>query len=1144
MLSQLEEKLKTLIKESDAPFLGLIGESLDAATRTAIDISVVARPDVKSYIGYLRVYPALFSVNLTYHLMQGMGQAGHFDIYPHIQHAIGTDSHITQIEKEQLWKAFRLALQNLGYQPSPRTSGNHYMVDEYLRQTGVPLRFVDDLAERMIAFARTVGLPEEDNPEAISNWQSILDAKLGSPFSITARKAIQSDKRGYYTQTFLKISAANGRTSGTSNTLEKAMASAFQKLPNKPSFKRAVLPHLVNNEGVLGIFVPGGEGREFELVVDGERQPFRSGAEERFIPINVDLPKEVIVRNIASNQTNKYKLWEDNKSNRLLIFTDRGLYKDHVQLGGETVHLAPGTYQFISRFEPDGQDIEELLDDPQLFIFSLTIHPGKQYILSNGPARLTIQGEDEPFAYWRGERKVTKEGVEFFFGDIHLDLEFPAEWLSINGQDCTLFLTASGINQRIETPFSFDANGKATIGVSQTAAEHDWKPGFGRIKAEIFRAGDHRSLLHTSVLFWHGLNSISRELRFDCQKMPCNLEKPLCENIEANGTSLKVGDRISRSIRLVFKLDEQRNQALTWNLPGVFIEVETPSEKGTTQRFKRQPGDIEVVSYTSPKQILVLASDPGELRIGNWTQYVDFPKTPTKRLPAAFLASRLTPQANTLIYRNDISGTELELLRLVQPHTVDKLTATISNGQFVINIASQKEIDSLLVRAADVFSGQDLEIELPANQGTYTSHRFGRAQLMCVKGEAGSFGSFVYFDLDIWPKGAWIFHFEGKIDGGWGRLEDSNQHQFATSLVSKDDEGGFTPGQSLTTPTAIANWLTQLQELPDRDSLQVFGRIHEAMLAPYTADTMAQLQWLERAWTVLLERWKGREDEAGPLLLNLIGAKRAEDTKSNWLLPRLIHSTLPKILCLPAKAYKKIKEDVHPVMRALQLMPDIQDNYPALFPAPLHLAVAAGFTNFMEVAQGSIPKGFSLTGYTQALASTLGGENRYRLDEMGFQIKSGDFLGPLHFLHAIQELELAYESATATNQTVLGQAVKLASYLHRVLPSLTKDDASDLAGLSPHIDPWPGDADEILDDEVAQRRDNLNNIGRLLSWYAYHCRLDAKVPGHLDQLYRKLEASEVRVKRVMTYLMQIGDALFAYYLLLWEFIIKAKCIGG
>jgi len=41
--------------------------------------------------------------------------------------------------KERLWSAFRRAILKVGMRPLLRTSGTHYMADEYVRQAGVPL---------------------------------------------------------------------------------------------------------------------------------------------------------------------------------------------------------------------------------------------------------------------------------------------------------------------------------------------------------------------------------------------------------------------------------------------------------------------------------------------------------------------------------------------------------------------------------------------------------------------------------------------------------------------------------------------------------------------------------------------------------------------------------------------------------------------------------------------------------------------------------------------------------------------------------------------------------------------------------------------------------------------------------------------
>lgn len=168
-LSVAEEQLLSRIKGSDVPFLGLLRDFLSPAIQTTIELLTLARPTVEQYREYLGRHPALFSVNLTAHVMEGMGRDGHFDLYPHVERAIGTDVPLTQSERESLWTAFRKAIQSLGFEASPRKSGNHYMATEYLRQVGVPLAFADDLAERMLNFAKRVGLPDQDDPEAITH---------------------------------------------------------------------------------------------------------------------------------------------------------------------------------------------------------------------------------------------------------------------------------------------------------------------------------------------------------------------------------------------------------------------------------------------------------------------------------------------------------------------------------------------------------------------------------------------------------------------------------------------------------------------------------------------------------------------------------------------------------------------------------------------------------------------------------------------------------------------------------------------------------------------------------------------------------------------------------------------------------------
>lgn len=87
-LTQSEKFVMKAIRKSDIPFLGLLGETLTLEMRQEMTKAIAAEPTVRGYINRLKSHPALFAVNLAWHVMQGMGQSGHFSLYPHIQEGL------------------------------------------------------------------------------------------------------------------------------------------------------------------------------------------------------------------------------------------------------------------------------------------------------------------------------------------------------------------------------------------------------------------------------------------------------------------------------------------------------------------------------------------------------------------------------------------------------------------------------------------------------------------------------------------------------------------------------------------------------------------------------------------------------------------------------------------------------------------------------------------------------------------------------------------------------------------------------------------------------------------------------------------------------------------------------------------------
>ena len=79
-----------------------------------------------------------------------------------------------------------------------------------------------------------------------------------------------------------------------------------------------------------------------------------------------------------------------------------------------------------------------------------------------------------------------------------------------------------------------------------------------------------------------------------------------------------------------------------------------------------------------------------------------------------------------------------------------------------------------------------------------------------------------------------------------------------------------------------------------------------------------------------------------------------------------------------------------------------------------------------------------------------------------------------------------------------------------------------------------------MEPEQAQKQENLQNILHFLSLFALHCRASARSPASLHAFMSRLHSAEQPVDACIPYLLQVGDAFFAYYLLLWEVVLTSE----
>ena len=1124
-----EERLQALVKRAETPVLGLLGALLPNEARESIRKDLAVMPSTKAYSQRLEKYPALFGVWLAEHVMLGLGQDGHFSLYPHLQKAIGVSTELTSGEKELLWRAFRRAMFKLGIQPLSRVCGHHFMADEYVRQAGVPIAFADDLALRMLQAAKRVGLPDEDDQEGVLTWQSTFLSKLTSPFSVTARKAVERDSLGYYTRAFVRVYLNGGQAAGK-DPLEQALAKAFAA-GGSSRLRRAAIPQLLYRDGSLGVFFPPADKAvDYKVECGGNVVSMRLDAEGGFRPLPGGLHREVIVKGDDGERVLSVRLWPDSLSNKLLIFNSEGRLRASAQLAqDDPVELAPGRYLALCRFEPSNlDDWYEVNESPLLVEVPLDVRPGAELILKNGPVAVTLVGQNQPSLSLSGPSKGSLEGLEFWYGEIEAHIEVPPEWLqTINNQ----FEVRVVQGERQDSlPVTLDESRCAVVKLSQSIRPLKTGSGLWRLVLELGRIGEARAVQRQSVLYWNGLKTVSIGLKFSYECQPQNLIATSCAGLKAEPTQIAPIDDHSRLIRMAFDVGGGRLVHLSWHRPGVFVEVRRPVADGSTVSLARPLGAAETVSLTSPKTIVVSASEPGFISLGSMRTFVDFSKKASKAFPASFLASRLEPGARTLKFETPSGEASIDLLVLSQPHVATDVKTERLANLFEIRVVVGGEPTEVAVTGHELSSGREARAEHELMAGTWHNNDLARMQVYTAPAGNNNVVH-VLIDVETLKPGIWLLGFGARIGGVWGRLQDADEGRiavaFAVDILGKEISGK--------------------EVVAAADKLELSGaaaqlvRLNEHFRQCRSPVCWEQQQWLTPYFFALVDRLRDNEADYVTELADMAMCRPPEDGRPGYLSMQFAPAYLNHVFSQQKAIYKRVNTKPHPLSIALRAMVELRGAITPAFGLVLHPTAAMPFTNIAEVMHGRRPRGFNLASYRAALQQTKP-EGAYQLDDELFLPKEGELLGPLHLAHCWRDLERGFASSqlmpNSRKNAALALAKKLAlhrsNFDHTVSTGLKEQPLLLCLG-KPHADQ--------LDDSEPLKWEQMEHIAIACAWLAWFCRLEHRQSGVLSvfhsllgNLRKQVEVPEGSIADCIAYYLQVAPAMFAFYLLLWELV--------
>lgn len=1124
-----EERLQALVKRAETPVLGLLGTLLPAEAREAIRKDLAVMPSAKAYSQRLEKYPALFGVWLAEHVMLGLGQDGHFSLYPHLQNAIGVSAELTSGEKELLWRTFRRAMFKLGIQPLSRVSGSHFMADEYVRQAGVPIAFADDLALRMLQAAKRVGLPDEDDQEGLLTWQSTLLNKLVPPFSVTARKAVERDSLGYYTRAFVRVHLNGGQAAGK-DPLEQALAKAFAA-GGSSHLRRAAIPQLLYRDGALGVLFPSADRTvAYKVECGGHVVSVRLDAEGGFRPLPTGLHREVVVQRDDGERVLSMRLWPDSLNNKLLIFNAEGRLRASARLAQEDpVELAPGRYLALCRFEPSNrEDWYEVSESPLLVEVPLEVRPGAELLIKNGPASVALVGQNQPSLSLSGHSKGSLEGLEFWYGEVEAHIEVPADWVqNLTGQFEVRVVHG---DRRVSLPVTLDENRRAVVNLSQAIAQQELGGGLWRLVLELGRAGEARAAQRQSVLYWNGLKNVSYGLKFSYESPPRNLISSSCAGLKLGPTQMEPGDDHSRLIRMAFDVGGGRFVHFSWHRPGVFVEVQVPAADGSTAAIARPLGVAETVSLTSPKTIVVSASEPGYISLGSMRTFVDFSQKASKAFPSSFLASRLEPGARTLKYETASGKAAVDLLVLSQPHVATDVKTERLANLFEVRVVVSGEPTDVAVTGRELSSGREARAEHELMAGTWHTNALARMQVYAAPAGQNHVVH-VLIDVETLKPGIWLLGFGARIGSVWGRLQDGDEGRIAVAFAV-DVVGKEIPGKEV---VAAADAL----ELSAVAAQLV--RLNEHFRQCWSPVCWEQQQWLTPYFSALVDRLRGNENDYVTELVDMAMCRPPEDGRPGYLSMQFAPAWLNHTFSQQRAAYKRVNIKPHPLSIALRAAVELKGSVAPVFGTVLHPTAAMPFSNIAEVMHGRRPKGFNLATYRAALQQTKL-EGAYQLEDELFLPKEGELLGPLHLAHCWRDLERSFASSQLMPNNRKSAALALAKKLGLHHGNFDQNAFNGLKGQPLLLRPRKPHDDQ-LDDGEQLKWEHMEHVALAVAWLAWFCRLEHRQPGvlsgfhsQLGNLRKQVEVSGGTIADCIAYYLQVAPAMFAFYLLLWELV--------
>jgi hypothetical protein len=214
-------------------------------------------------------------------------------------------------------------------------------------------------------------------------------------------RILENDFESYYIQNFLEVfDDPTDQTKFTQFQVKVAEYLNTEQDIQKQSSKVLDIPRLIFQDGLIGIRLNNPNNTDWSIVTDNSLTCNIDCTS--FIPLDSLLIKSVVITNFKYKREWTFNLWQDDKSNRMLLFQGSdGRFVNPVSFSSEEhpeTPLTPGKYILLTKFNPNHPELPSILihDAPEIFETSFSIAPGQHLQINRGPAVLAFKADASP----------------------------------------------------------------------------------------------------------------------------------------------------------------------------------------------------------------------------------------------------------------------------------------------------------------------------------------------------------------------------------------------------------------------------------------------------------------------------------------------------------------------------------------------------------------------------------------------------------------------------------------------------------------------------------------------------------------------------------------------------------------------------